>query len=306
MEGMLNDLESAEKLQDEFKAKAGKATSAYAAPFALPFHTRAGRGEDIWLTCVLSLPSPPPSHPPPAVPGGIDFGVTVLTTVNWPNLPSVAIKLPPSMEECRKIFTEHYESSRSKKKLQWNYGQGTATVTTVFKGVKYELILSTLQAVVLLFFNDHAGPVGLEAIKEKLEVDEDSLKRALHSFACGKVKLLAKVPDNTRIDALDVFSINESFSDKMRKLRVPIATLEAKQDKNRVEDDRGHAIEAAVVRIMKARKTQGHAQLVSEVINQLQFFKPNPKDIKKRIEGLIEREYLERADAAQATYNYLA
>ena len=57
---------------------------------------------------------------------------------------------------------------------------------------------------------------------------------------------------------------------------------------------------------MKTRKQLSHQQLLSEVISQLQFFKPNPKVIKRRIEHLIERDYLERADEDPNLYKYVA
>jgi cullin 3 len=66
-------------------------------------------------------------------------------------------------------------------------------------------------------------------------------------------------------------------------------------------------IEAAVVRIMKARKSMEHNNLIAEVTKQLQSrFVPNPIIIKKRIESLIEREYLERSKNDRKIYNYLA
>jgi cullin 3 len=54
-------------------------------------------------------------------------------------------------------------------------------------------------------------------------------------------------------------------------------------------------MEACIVRIMKARRTLRYSPLVNEVIEQLQSrFRPSPGHIKKRIESLIDREFLER------------
>ena len=44
---------------------------------------------------------------------------------------------------------------------------------------------------------------------------------------------------------------------------------EQKETRNKVDEDRRHEIEAAIVRVMKLRKTLQHSQLVSEVISQL-------------------------------------
>ena len=60
------------------------------------------------------------------------------------------------------------------------------------------------------------------------------------------------------------------------------------------------------MRIMKARRVLDHNSIVGEVTRQLNArFIPAPTVIKKRIESLIEREFLER-DGQQRLYRYLA
>lgn len=67
-----------------------------------------------------------------------------------------------------------------------------------------------------------------------------------------------------------------------------------------------YSLDAAIVRIMKARKSMDHNQLVAEVSRQVTNFKPSPMDIKRQIEGLIERDYIERDEANPRTYHYVA
>ena len=55
----------------------------------------------------------------------------------------------------------------------------------------------------------------------------------------------------------------------------------------------------------QTRKQLTHALLMSELYNQLRF-PATPQDLKKRIESLIDREYLERDEENSTLYNYLA
>lgn len=76
-------------------------------------------------------------------------------------------------------------------------------------------------------------------------------------------------------------------------------------------------VDAAIVRIMKTRKELHHQQLMTELLAQLRFpvkvcldfctcSPVKPADIKKRIESLLEREFLERDTDEPNVYRYLA
>ena len=74
-------------------------------------------------------------------------------------------------------------------------------------------------------------------------------------------------------------------------------------------EDRGPYIDACIVRIMKARKRMAHGNLISEVMQQLNNFRPEASTVKRRIESLIDRDFLARHEADGAwtrEYDYLA
>lgn len=74
-----------------------------------------------------------------------------------------------------------------------------------------------------------------------------------------------------------------------------------------MDEDRRHMVEATIVKVMKTRRRIEHNALLTEstkiLINK---FKPDPTLIKKRIESLIEREYLERDPEDRRFYKYIA
>ena len=58
---------------------------------------------------------------------------------------------------------------------------------------------------------------------------------------------------------------------------------------------------------MKARRALDHNGVVREVTKQLSArFVPNPTDIKKHLENLIEREFIERDRNDRRLFVYLA
>ncbi|VVT56546.1 uncharacterized protein SAPINGB_P005144 [Magnusiomyces paraingens] len=106
------------------------------------------------------------------------------------------------------------------------------------------------------------------------------------------------------------YRLNTDFkSKKMRiNLNLPLKNdqkKEAEDTQKSLVDDRRMFLDACIVRIMKARQELSHVHLIQETIDQSsKRFVPSVTDIKKCIESLIEREYLQRVD--EKTYRYLA
>eukprot|EP00553_Chaetoceros_curvisetus_P010520 CAMPEP_0204613790 /NCGR_PEP_ID=MMETSP0717-20131115/1707_1 /ASSEMBLY_ACC=CAM_ASM_000666 /TAXON_ID=230516 /ORGANISM="Chaetoceros curvisetus" /LENGTH=685 /DNA_ID=CAMNT_0051626331 /DNA_START=1 /DNA_END=2058 /DNA_ORIENTATION=- len=235
----------------------------------------------------------------------IDFAVQVLTTGFWPTYKAVSVAVPDEMKKCMDIFKEWHDKRHQQRKLAWQFTLGNASVRATFGKKTYDLQITTLQAIALKAFNGGKSMTFME-LKDLLNLEEPVLKPLMHSLSCGKYKVITKSPSGNKINTTDTFAANAKFSCNMRKIRIPMASLDASHNSKRVEEDRGVAIDACIVRIMKARKTLKHQQLNAEVLSQLAFFKPKPRIIKKRIEGLIEREYIERSTENGQVYNYLA
>jgi len=241
------------------------------------------------------------------VASSVDVSVTVLTTGFWPTYKFVELALPVEMVQGVEVFKKFYETKTKHRKLTWIYGLGTCSLTGKFQPRSIELQLSTFQAALLLLFNDD-DKLTMEQIQERLHLPQDDTVRALHSLACAKYKILLKEPAGKTVSSGDVFEFNAKFTDRMRRIRVPVPPVDEK--KKVVEDvdkDRRYAIDAAIVRTMKSRKQLPHQQLVLEVVQQMsRMFKPDFKVIKKRIEDLIAREYLERDAEQPNLFRYLA
>ncbi len=148
------------------------------------------------------------------------------------------------MQEELTNFANYYKTKHSGHALDWDHDLGTATLKARFiAGVK-ELSVSLYQAVVLLLFNDSVQ-LAFQDIQEQtrmgdysklfkrtynvidwLITDDGELRRTLQSLACGKKKVLKKIPPGRDVNDDDMFLFNADFDHP--RPRIHINSIQAK------------------------------------------------------------------------------
>jgi cullin 1 len=198
-------------------------------------------------------------------------------------------------------FNEFYtrQPTNHHRELKWNFAMGTAIVSAKIpnSGKVYELVVSTYQMCILYLFN-YNTELTIQEISEHMGFDEETSKKNMQSLMTTKAKLITV--ENGK------FKLNLKFMSPLRRVNFPVPMLEEAVKKERIKEDRSHAVEAALVRIMKSRKKMKFTDLRLEVVTLMQTFKPDDALIKKRIESLIEREYMERDKTDTAILIYKA
>jgi cullin 1 len=248
--------------------------------------------------------------PPP-----LKFGVQVLTTAFWPKYKNIEATLTRPMSKSVQDFQAWYQEEHPKRNVDFILTQGTAMVRATFGKRCYDFHVSTLQAIVLEALSGGVQR-SFDDLARSLNLEAEILQALLLSLSGGKHKILSKVssPSSKKIVSTDVFTANIKFSSKLRKIRFPAPTCLnsssssfAFDSRKVLQDDRSIAVELAIVRIMKARKTLSHDDLYAQDVAQLSSlsFTPSRRLFNNRIEALIIRQYIERADVGTAAdYNY--
>uniref|UniRef100_A0A8C7V1B0 Cullin 4B n=1 Tax=Oncorhynchus mykiss TaxID=8022 RepID=A0A8C7V1B0_ONCMY len=222
------------------------------------------------------------------IPGNIELTVNILTMGYWPTYIPMEVHLPAEMVRLQEIFKTFYLGKHSGRKLQWQSTLGHCVLKAEFKEGKKELQVSLFQTLVLLMFNE-GEEFTLEEIKLATGIEDGELRRTLQSLACGKARVIHKVPKSKDVEDGDKFSCNDDFKHKLFRIKInQIQMKETVEEQasttERVYQDRQYQIDAAIVRIMKMRKTLSHNLLVSEVYNQLKF----PVKVSKRGTNMFE------------------
>ncbi|KIV93361.1 hypothetical protein PV10_04578 [Exophiala mesophila] len=243
---------------------------------------------------------------------GPDLNVNVLSAAAWPTYPDVAVNIPKPIAKVMDDFETHYKAKHSGRKLVWKHSLAHCQLRAKFPKGNKELVVSGFQAIVLLLFNDIPADKALTytEIKDASGLVDAELKRTLQSLACAKYQVLKKHPKGRDVNATDTFTFSTGFQDP--KMRIKINQIQLKETKEenkethqRVAADRHYETQAAIVRIMKSKKKIGHNELIVEVIKAtMSRGVLDQTDIKRNIEKLIEKDYMEREEGN--TYAYVA
>ncbi|KAI9829553.1 MAG: hypothetical protein M1826_005598 [Phylliscum demangeonii] len=247
--------------------------------------------------------------------GGVDLSVNVLSSSAWPTYPDVRVIVPDDIMKAINEFDRFYKAKHKGRMLNWKHSLAHCVVRARFPRASKELIVSSFQAIVMLLFND--VPEGSSLLYGEIQaasgLSNAELIRTLQSLACAKYRVLSKTPKGREVNTTDSFSVNANFTDA--KYRIKINQIQLKETKEEVkathEDvnrDRQYECQATIVRIMKSRKAISAPELMAETINQTKKRGAlDTADIKRHIDKLVEKDYLERAvDDGRMVYRYVA
>lgn len=140
----------------------------------------------------------------------------------------------------------------------------------------------------ILYLFNYQKELTIAEICEHMGFDENTCKKNMTSLMTPKARIITKEKDSEK------YRVNNTFNSAHRRVNFPVPMLEEAVKKERITQDRSHAVDAALVRIMKSRKKMKITDLRLDVVTIMQTFKPDDALIKKRMESLIEREYMER------------
>ncbi|XP_077664434.1 cullin-2 isoform X3 [Eretmochelys imbricata] len=242
---------------------------------------------------------------------GISFQIYVLQAGAWPltQAPSSTFAIPQELEKSVQMFELFYSQHFSGRKLTWLHYLCTGEVKMNYLCKPYVAMVTTYQMAVLLAFNN-SETVSYKELQDSTQMNEKELTKTIKSLL--DVKMINHDLDKEDIEAESTFSLNMNFSSKRTKFKITTSMQkdtpqEMEQTRSAVDEDRKMYLQAAIVRIMKARKVLRHNALIQEVISQSRArFNPSISMIKKCIEVLIDKQYIERSQASADEYSYVA
>ncbi|KAK4689012.1 cullin 1, partial [Tremellales sp. Uapishka_1] len=227
----------------------------------------------------------------------VDCDIKILGQNSWPVVPAATdFSVPRELQPTLDLFLKHYEQQHSGRKLTWLWHVSKNELKTTYLSQKYILMTSSYQMAILVQFNDNET-LSYKDIQTATQLSDSILRPQMALLVKAKVLLFDD----------EVYDLNLNF--KSKKIRVQLNQTVRSEQKaettevlQSVDEDRKFIYQATIVRLMKARKSMKHQALIQEVTGTISTkFTPKVSEIKKAIDHLIDKEYLERSTEAKDT-----
>eukprot|EP00972_Heterocapsa_arctica_P011017 1614893-Heterocapsa_arctica.AAC.1 len=117
---------------------------------------------------------------------GAEFSAVVLTSGLWPKPPPCPdVALPGAPARLQEMFATFYAAQHKGRSLRWAQSLGQCLLRASYTGGRRELVVSQLQAIVLLLFNA-ADVLTCAEIAQATRMPAADLHRRLQSLALHK------------------------------------------------------------------------------------------------------------------------
>lgn len=273
--------------------------------------------------------------------GNIDFEIAVLNEAHWPisSTQKFPVILQKELDECKKLFETFYNKETEKRRLTWLYNYGAININGRFANSKLPIGINVtpLQAAILMCFSHEKPKCSFQEILNTVFPSSSNnptqltsssnntsdnpfvniLGYAIAPLIYYKHKVLQsdkENPDKEAVSAADNYTLLEKIpvSKIPRKITFPTGSaIEVKSQTEETDKEilkaREFEIDAAMVRVMKSRNRLDWNQLQIEVTNILASrFGADPKVLKKRLESLIDRKFMERDEKDPKVIIYIS
>lgn len=241
---------------------------------------------------------------------GINFSINVLQAGAWPlgQTSITPFSVPQELEKSVQTFEKFYHKNFNGRKLTWLHHLCQGELKVSHSKRTYLITMSTFQMAMLLMF-EKVDNLTCNELQTHTHLNDEQFVKFLQSLLDSK---LLSVTEGEELLGETIVRLNTDYTNKRTKFKISVAAQkeqqhETEQTHSAVDEDRKLYLQAAIVRIMKARKLLKHTMLVQEVISQSRArFAPQIPMIKKCIELLIDKQYLERTPNTTDEYSYVA
>ncbi|KAH8239409.1 hypothetical protein KR032_003892 [Drosophila birchii] len=217
--------------------------------------------------------------------------------------PKMNLILPVELQVTYDVFKDFYHKTYKDMKLNFDVLKSSGElIININRSSPYFVKMSLLQMALLLQFNQNDNYTVME-LAGMLGTDIDTITPVLD--CCIREKILVC---GESLSASSSVEVAKEFTNRKRHLNINMVPTKQRKVEADFHDrelikKRSIQVQCAVVRIMKKSMIISHTQLIGEVIEALKNnFKPDIKLIKREIEYLISKSFIERSQNNSYTY----